>query len=115
MLGAACSTVVPAAECDTTPWSPAPSNLLGCQEAVAAATDALAPDHAPIVRIWFTWTYCQPGTLTCPIAYPFLGTVIFTFESVVSGRTTDSYMQIVREDDGRVHVASALTPIASPD
>jgi len=77
--------------------------------------DALGTDHAPISHIRFYWgRYCPDDLSGCPAVDPtVVGTVIFTFESRITGMTTDSAVTVVREDDGTVHASSPM-PIPSP-
>src|SRR2546425_9564792 len=88
----ACSLAVPPIECPTVQSSPQPSNVLGCAQAVGAATAVLPAGHPRIVGMRFTWgTYCPPGAY-CPLTPPSVGTVMFTFESVIPGQMTDAYV-----------------------
>lgn len=111
VLIAACSGVpLPRAECPVLSSTPGPGDL-GCSEAVAVASAALPSGHVSVVRIHFQWGgYCAPGSY-CPLIGPSAGIVIFTFQPRFGSRTTDGYVQVVREDDGQVRVASPLTAI----
>ncbi len=74
MLIAACSLAMPAVERPTAPTRQ-PTNMLGCQQAVA--TSALPAGHSSIVDVQFGWgKYCSPES-HCPLLPPFSGFVIF--------------------------------------
>jgi hypothetical protein len=99
-------------DCDSTEWTPAPANLLGCEEAVAVALAALPASTRPISRIQFRWGDFCGGAESCPVGPPNRGIVVFSFGG--SRPLPRSYVQIERSDDGQVRRVSELMPHCAP-
>jgi hypothetical protein len=106
-----CSAPVPPAVCEARTATPQPdSGEVRCAEAVAAATAALPANHLPIAGIRFSLGMMCPPDSGCPFT-PFVGVVWFTFRTPIDDRTTDAYVQVGKEQDGKIIVITPLTPL----
>jgi hypothetical protein len=92
------------------PTTPEAPPALTCDQAIAAALGALAPNHPRIVKVEFHYGIpCDPSTY-CPLGAPDVGYVIVQ----MAAPDSDEWIVVVRNPDGSVTTLPSATVSPSP-